>query len=148
MDLEPPNNMRAQQQGGHDLKERTRHVSPTYVAEVMEILQSIRQGSHLGLTENDSLEDTAREWCEIYFGVIPEDRLRECYIAAERNPNRRQEDKTFPLRRREILDAWYRIEAAQPKNEFTCNYCELYFAEPAKYEPCPFHKTLRQLVSK
>lgn len=100
------------------------------------------------MMESDSLEQMARDWVEIFFGIIPEDKLRTCYVAAEQNPNRRVEDRNFPLRRREILDAWYRLEAMEPKKEFQCDFCALYFAKPEEYEPCPWHKKAKDLIGR
>src|SRR2546429_645060 len=75
---------------------------PSYEVAVIEIIRSILQGSHLVLTMTE-LETRALAWAEIFFNIIPEERLRECYVAAEQNSERRQEDRNFPLRRREIL---------------------------------------------
>lgn len=105
---------------------------------VAELLESILQGSHLVLTTSD-LKKRSADWAEIFFGIIPEDRLRECYIAAEQNPDRRQEDRNFPLRRREILDAWYRIKAAEPKPIRDCDFCRMRKQSPDIYSECPFH---------
>src|SRR6185503_1645559 len=111
--------------------------------EVAEIIRSIRRGSHLASMIPTELEEQARDWSEIFYGIIPEERLRECYIAAEQNPDRPLEDRNFPLRRREILDAFYRLQSNQPKViDDDCDFCEMYFSNPTEFKPCPFHKKL------
>ncbi len=122
---------------------------PSYEVEVSQIIRSIRRGSHLASMIPSELDEQARDWCEIFFNIIPENRLRDSYVAAEQNQDRRQEDRNFPLRRREILDAWYRIKAAEPKViKDECDFCEMYFQSPADYKPCPFHKKAADLVGR
>src|SRR5258708_35777579 len=121
----------------------------SYVEEVAEILRSIRRGSHLASMIPTELEEQARDWSEIFYGIIPEDRLRESYVAAEQNPERRPEDRNFPLRRREILDAFYRLQSNQPAViDDECDFCEMYFKSPTEYQPCPFHKQAKDLVGR
>jgi hypothetical protein len=114
----------------------------------MAMLKSILQGSHLAWTTTE-LEKRAAEWAEIFAHIIPEDRLRDCYVAAELNQNRRPEDASFPLRRREIVEAWYRLQAAAPTVvDDECDFCELYFKDPNSYQPCPFHRKAADLVGR
>lgn len=106
------------------------------------MIRSIRRGSHLSRLGGEELEVEARDWSRILFGVIPIHMLLDCQRLAEINPNRNQSDMSFPVKRREILDAYYREKAKSiPVPIVNCEFCRLHKNNPVDYNPCQFHST-------
>lgn len=94
------------------------------------------------------LDPIVRDWAEVMFSIVPAEALNDCYLAAMRNPNRRPEDKKFPLKVQEILDAWYKLQAAGPGAQTSCNFCALHAYDPTEYPRCPFHSGAQQQIKK
>jgi len=86
------------------------------------------------------LEPIALDWAEVFFGIIPQDQLHAAYLAAKQSTDRKPEDKKFPLKDTEILDAFYRQRAAGSGKPTHCNFCSLYAYDSTEYPPCPFHQ--------
>lgn len=104
------------------------------------MLQSIRRGCHLTTLATEELDKQARDWAAILYGVIPEDQLKECQRLAEINPDRNVNDHNFPIRRRELIDAWYRLQASEGVvHTRECEYCRMHKSSPEQYQSCPFH---------
>jgi hypothetical protein len=88
----------------------------------------------------DELLPIATDWAEVFYGVIPVEKLNDSYLAAKQNPDRKPEDRKFPLKDTEILDAFYKLRAGAGRAVAGCAYCRFYAADPTEYPPCPFHK--------
>lgn len=130
---------------------RLRNLPGAYVAEVLEIIKSVRRGALLPQISTSELFKTACDWAETFYGIIPLEQLRPAYVAAKQNPNRRPDDRQFPIKDTEMLDAFYKTRAASSTAQGTkCRYCDLHTYDPTEYPRCPFHtlKTLNQTTEK
>lgn len=85
------------------------------------------------------LDPIVQDWAEVFFGIIPLGELHAAYLAAKQNPDRRPEDKKFPLKDTEILDAYYKLRAGAGPGKSKCQYCDLYNYDKTEYPPCSFH---------
>jgi len=88
----------------------------------------------------DELLPVATDWAEVFYGIIPLDQLHAAYLAAKQNPDRKPEDKKFPLKDTEVLDAFYKLRAGAGERAAKCKYCNLYAYDSTEYPPCPFHQ--------
>lgn len=120
---------------------RQRNLPGDYVAEVLEIVRSVRRGALLPQIATIELFKTACDWAETFYGVIPIEQLRVAYVAAKQNPNRKPDDRQFPIKDTEVLDAYYKSRAALSKTPRKCQYCDLYRYDSTEYPRCPFHST-------
>jgi hypothetical protein len=80
------------------------------------------------------------DWVEVLYGIIPEEKLMDSYLAAIRDPNRKPEDARFPLKVTELLDAFYKQRAAKTSDQpLECDFCRMHRYDPTQYPPCAFH---------
>lgn len=110
-------------------------VPGTYKKVVLEILMSLKRLSLLPLTTlGTQLEKTVEDWCEILYGVVPEEKLRECFKLAYRE---KKEGIIFEAHH--ICQTWYR-ERAKGVSIFptNCTLC-VAFRQDVSAGKCPFH---------
>lgn len=115
------------------------NIPGTYAAEVAGVIRSIRRGCLLPPMTPIELDPIVQDWVETFWGIIPENQIRPAFILAKQNPNRKPEDKKFPLKDTEVLDAFYKLRAAGESRVASCKYCDLYEHDPTEYPRCPFH---------
>lgn len=97
--------------------------SKTYAARVGEILTKSRAGNTQQLSD-DEFQFALASWLEVLFGVVPEQRLNDCYLLAMRNRT-----STFPMAPNELCMAWGEIKQSEmhrtnPAKLLTHGFCE------------------------
>lgn len=141
-------NSSPQQTGTPDLNERQTNIPGDYLHEVAEVIRKVRRGCLLPPMTPIELDPIVLDWAEVFYGIIPLGELNAAYLAAKQNPNRRPEDKKFPLKDTEILDAYYKQLAGAGPGASRCQYCDLYKYDSTEYPRCPFHGGSQQQITR
>lgn len=91
----------------------------------------------------DELKFDIQTWAEVLVGVVPEQRLEECYLRAMREHSLLPpESRRFPLVATEIAGAMYLMEREILMDELhkqRCIYCVAH-RQDGSLPPCPFHR--------
>ncbi|MBX7224317.1 MAG: hypothetical protein K1Y36_30660 [Blastocatellia bacterium] len=93
-----------------------------YQAAMLDVVKRARLAALGQALSGTELKDTSRAWTEILMGIVPLERLNECYLTAMRNRN-----STFPLNASELCTAWREMQAIErfaPKPQVAdCEIC-------------------------
>lgn len=123
--------------GPTDSNVKQTNIPAAYVAEVLEIVRSVRRLCLLPPTTLDKLQKDADDWAEVFHGVIPLAHLRSVYLDAYR------EHKVGSIfEAAELLQAWYRRTAGMTMKTTFAEKCPLCRShnEGENIRPCPFHQ--------
>src|SRR5690242_14839995 len=99
---------------------RTSNISPAYRAEVGKVIVKIRLVCSLPAFETKELAPAIEAFCEVLHGVVPAERLNDCYLYAARHRN-----STYPLAVTELIEAWRIINADEAaRRKSACGLCK------------------------
>ena len=102
-----------------ETSERMSSTSQTYRAEVGRLIVKIRLVCSLPAFDKTELAAAIEAFGEVLNGVVPGERLNECYLYAVRHRS-----STYPLAVTEIVDAWRLISANEIAQRRPCTLCD------------------------
>jgi hypothetical protein len=86
---------------------------------VIRLIIKIRLVCSLPPLETIDLAAAAEAFCEVLNGVVPVERLNECYLYAVRHRT-----STYPLAATEIIEAWRAILSDEVSKRRACHLCD------------------------
>jgi hypothetical protein len=86
---------------------------------VARVIVKIRLVCSLPALETTELAAAVEAFCEVLNGVVPAERLNECYLYAIRHRN-----STYSLAATEIIEAWRAILSDEVSKRRACHLCD------------------------
>ena len=108
-----------QPNGTQEISERMSNTSMTYRAAVGRVIVKIRLVCSLPAFDTVELAGAIEAFCKVLHGVVPEDRLNDCYLHAIRRRN-----STYPLAVTEIVESWRAILSDETARRRLCSLCD------------------------
>ncbi len=103
-----------------ETSERTLNISTTFRAEVGRVIVKIRLVCSLPAFDKVELAAAIEAFCEVLHGVVPCERLNDCYLYAVRHRS-----STYPLAVTELVESWQKICAEEAgKRRAECPICK------------------------
>jgi hypothetical protein len=102
-----------------ETSERASNTSQIFRAEVGRLIVKIRLVCSLPAFDKTEFAAAIEAFSEVLNGVVPGERLNECYLYAIRHRS-----STYPLAVTEIVDAWRVISADEVARRRPCTLCD------------------------
>ena len=99
--------------------ERTLSISAPYRAEVGRVIVKIRLVCSLPAFDRTELAAAIEAFCEVLHGVVPIERLNDCYLHAIRHRS-----STYPLAVTELVESWRAILSDEVSKRRACHLCD------------------------